>query len=53
VDLPDAAADVRAAADGLSDAHAGDETAAALVEAALDHELAWYAAQEIGELLDL
>ena len=51
VDLDDAATDVRAAAERYADAVEGDPEAEAHVEAALDHELAWYAAQEIGDLL--
>ncbi|HET6654104.1 MAG TPA: hypothetical protein VFH10_15810 [Nocardioides sp.] len=51
VDLDDASADVRAAAARYADSVDGDPEAEALVEAALDHELAWYAAQEIGDLL--
>lgn len=52
VDLADAEADVRAAADRYADAVEGDAGAEELVEAALDHELAWYAPQEIGDLLE-
>ena len=51
VDLPEAEVDVRAAVARWADAQAGDAEAEALVEAALDHELAWYASQEIGQLL--
>ncbi len=53
VDLDDAAADVRAAADVWADAEAGDEGALRDVERALDHELAWYATQEVGDLIGL
>lgn len=52
VDLEDATSDVRAAADRYAEAVEGDADAEALVEVALDHELAWYATQEIGDLLD-
>ena len=52
VDLEDAESDVRAAADRYAEAVEGDADAEALVEVALDHELAWYATQEIGDLLD-
>jgi hypothetical protein len=51
VDLDEAASDVRAAADRYPDAIEGDADAEGVVEASLDHELAWYAAQEIGDLL--
>jgi len=51
VDLDDASTDVRTAAERFADAVDGDPEAEALVETALDHELAWYAAQEIGDLL--
>lgn len=51
VDLPEAASDVRAAADRFQEAESGDVEAEGLVETALDHELAWYATQEIGDLL--
>jgi hypothetical protein len=51
VDLPEAEGDVRAAAGRFGDAESGDADAEALVEKALDHELAWYASQEIGDLL--
>jgi hypothetical protein len=53
VDLPEAEADVRAAAAAWLAAEGGDEAADQLVERALDHELAWFAAQEIGDLLGL
>ena len=43
VDAPDAETDVAAAVADPSDA--------ALVERAMDHDLAWYAVQEIDELL--
>jgi hypothetical protein len=53
VDVDDAATDVRAAAERWAQAEAGAADAEALVERALDHELAWYATQEIGGLLGL
>jgi hypothetical protein len=52
VDDEDAAADVRAAVAGLAAAQGGDPQAVAVVERCLDHELGWYATQEIGALLD-
>ena len=51
VDLPEAQTDIRTAARRFGDAESGDADAEALVEKALDHELAWYATQEIGDLL--
>jgi hypothetical protein len=51
VDLPEAGDDVRAAAASMVAADDGDEAAEAVVERALDHELAWFATQEIGDLL--
>lgn len=48
VDSEDAEADIAVARDALL---AGSEDAAALEERCLDHELGWWAAQEIGELL--
>ena len=53
VDLPEAGDDVRAAAASLLAADEGDEEAEAAVDRALDHDLAWFATQEIGELLGL
>lgn len=53
VDLPEAGDDVRAAAASMLAADQGDEEAEAVVERALDHELAWFATQEIGDLLGL
>lgn len=53
VDLPEAADDVRAAVEAWPKAEEGDDDAEAVVDRALDHELAWYAAQEIGDLLDV
>ncbi|MGH8965079.1 MAG: DUF6912 family protein [Actinomycetes bacterium] len=52
VDSVDAEDDVRAAAGAWADAEAGDETAQEAVDRALDRELGWFAAQEIGDLLD-
>lgn len=52
VDSPDAAVDVRAAAEAWPEAEAGDQTAQETVDRCLDHELGWFAAQEIGELLE-
>ncbi len=53
VDDPAAEADVRAAAEQLVEADLGSEDAAFVVEQAQGHELAWYATQEIGALLEL
>lgn len=53
VHVDDAAAipDIAVAASRVHDAIAGDEDAEFAVESALDHELGWYAAQEIEDLL--
>ena len=51
VDDEDAAADVSAAVAAGPDAERGDAEAAAVVERCLDHELGWYATQEIGGLV--
>lgn len=51
VDLPEAATDVGSAVARWADAQAGDVDAEAVLDVALDHELAWYATQEIGDLL--
>ena len=51
VDDPSAADDVRAAAAAVRAADAGDEDAAFAVDAVEDHELQWWATQEIPELL--
>ncbi len=51
VDDPAAAADVRAAASLVAAADAGDDDAAFAIEALDDHELQWFAAQEIRFLL--
>lgn len=53
VDGPEAAPDVRAAAQAVVAADLGSEPAAFTVEQAEGHELAWYASQEIGPLLEL
>ena len=45
--------DVRRAIAALDRAAAGDEDARLLVDGVEDHELAWYAAQEIGPLVEL
>jgi hypothetical protein len=51
VDDPSAAADVRAAAAAVRAADAGDEDAAFTVDGVEDHELQWWATQEIPHLL--
>jgi hypothetical protein len=51
VDLPEAGDDVRAAATALRAEDADEQEAEALADRALDHELAWFATQEIGDLL--
>lgn len=51
VDDPSAAADVEAAVRALAAADAGDDDARFVVEGVDDHELQWYAVQEIGALL--
>jgi hypothetical protein len=51
VDCADAEGDVRAAADALGAADAGDEDARFTVDGAEDHELLWYATQEIPGLI--
>ncbi|MFF3893019.1 DUF6912 family protein [Streptomyces sp. NPDC001812] len=51
VDAPDAEADVASAADALPAADGGDDGARAAVDGAEDHELLWYATQEIPNLL--
>ena len=53
VDDTDAADDVRRAVAALPAADAGDEDAQFLVDGVEDHELGWYAAQEIGPLVEL
>ncbi|GAB2630343.1 hypothetical protein GCM10027168_72370 [Streptomyces capparidis] len=51
VDAEDAEADVAAAADAVGAADAGDDDARFVVDGAEDHELLWYATQEIPALL--
>ncbi|HEV7628231.1 MAG TPA: hypothetical protein VGO89_17175 [Streptomyces sp.] len=51
VDADDAEADIRAAADALGAADMGDDDARFTVDGAEDHELLWYATQEIPHLL--
>ncbi|MPQ99819.1 hypothetical protein GB931_18225 [Modestobacter sp. I12A-02628] len=53
VDLAEAEEDVRAAVAVVLEADLGDEDAQFLVDQAEGHELAWYANQEIGVVLDL
>jgi hypothetical protein len=53
VDDPAAAGEVTAAASALGAAEAGDEDAAVLVDSVEDHELGWYAAQELPALVAL
>jgi hypothetical protein len=52
VDGDDAAEVVAAARTAWVDAESGDAAAAAVVERCLDHELAWFATQEIGDLVE-
>ncbi|WP_432083112.1 DUF6912 family protein [Streptomyces sp. WAC 04229] len=52
VDSADAKADVTAAAQALAAADAGDDAAQSVVDGAEDHELLWYATQEIPGLLE-
>jgi hypothetical protein len=52
VDGDDAAEVVTAARAAWPDAEAGDAAATAVVERCLDHELGWFATQEIGDLLE-
>ncbi|MFI2432587.1 DUF6912 family protein [Streptomyces sp. NPDC018693] len=51
VDAGDAEADVAAAAEALAAADAGDDDAQFVVDGAEDHELLWYATQEIANLV--
>ncbi len=51
VDAGEAEADVAAAAEALGAADAGDEDARFTVDGAEDHELLWYATQEIPTLI--
>ena len=53
VDLDDAEGDVSAAADALGAADHGDDDAQFVVDGAEDHELLWYATQEIPNLVGL
>jgi hypothetical protein len=53
VDGSDAIPDVTVAADAVVEADLGSEDAAFRMEQAEGHELAWYATQEIGPLLEL
>ncbi|MFE0855467.1 DUF6912 family protein [Streptomyces mutabilis] len=52
VDSADAEADVAAAAGALAAADAGDDDAQFVVDGAEDHELLWYATQEIASLVE-
>jgi hypothetical protein len=52
MDADDAEDDVRAAADALGAADMGDDDARFTVDGAEDHELLWYATQEIPHLID-
>ena len=51
VDAPEAEPDVAAAAEVVEEALAGDPDAQFAVDGAEDHELAWYAASELDDLL--
>ncbi|MFG2196349.1 DUF6912 family protein [Streptomyces sp. NPDC048639] len=51
VDADDAEADVAAAADVLGAADVGDDDAQFTVDGAADHELLWYATQEIPNIV--
>jgi hypothetical protein len=53
VDDEAAADDVRRAVAALGAAEAGDEDAQFVVDGVEDHELGWFAAQEIGPLVEL
>ncbi|MFI7415515.1 DUF6912 family protein [Streptomyces sp. NPDC049627] len=53
VDSGDAEADVAAAAEALEAADGGDDDAQFIVDGAEDHELLWYATQEIANLVGL
>ena len=53
IDAADAETDVTAAAQALSAADGGDDDAQFVVDGAEDHELLWYATQEIPNLLGL
>jgi hypothetical protein len=52
VDADDAEADIAAAADAVGAADTGDDDARFTVDGAEDHELLWYATQEIPALLE-
>ncbi|WP_121747274.1 hypothetical protein [Streptomyces sp. E2N166] len=52
VDSADAEADVTAAAEALAAADGGDDDARFVVDGAEDHELLWYATQEIPNLVE-
>ncbi|MFI1506595.1 DUF6912 family protein [Streptomyces sp. NPDC020597] len=51
VDAPEAEGDVTAAARALAAADGGDDDAQAVVDGAEDHELLWFAPQEVATLL--
>ncbi|MER6358636.1 hypothetical protein ABT186_44355 [Streptomyces sp. NPDC001634] len=53
VDAAEAEADVTAAAEALEAADGGDDDAQFVVDGAEDHELLWYATQEIPNLVGL
>lgn len=53
VDDPSAVDDVRRAVDALPAADAGDDDAAFVVDSVDDHELGWYAVQELSALVAL
>jgi hypothetical protein len=53
VDASDAEADVTAAAKALAAADGGDDDAQFVVDGAEDHELLWYATQEIPNLVGI
>ncbi|MDH6629237.1 hypothetical protein M2271_007073 [Streptomyces sp. LBL] len=53
VDADDAVADVTAAAEALGAADSGDDDAQFVVDGAEDHELLWFATQEIPNLVGL
>ena len=53
VDVPAAVGDVRRAVSALPAAASGDDDAVFIVESVEDHELAWYAAQELPVLVEL
>lgn len=53
VDSDDAETDVAAAAEALAAADGGDDDAQFVVDGAEDHELLWFATQEIPNLVGL